>query len=405
MIRKGRAFRDGWNAGLSEIGGLGVARALSLDPAMDHENRIDGRPRPSVRTGRFTWRAASAPCEELGTFPRSGTDEVREARRVLAGGVRDWWRRPLEERRRLVERGLARFAGALQRHGIRLADGLGLDPDEYEPELDRARKDGSLAARKARPAPGGVTLILADWRVRAGALAAAVARSLVEGRTLLLCSDERAPLLPELLVDSLLEAGLPSDAVALLHAPDGEAVGSAVKSGLEHVIAWGGRETIAGLRRLASGASVPTMSLHLHRALSDRLPRGVHPEDAAREVTRRAFGRAHTLSCARGGQLATLYVPAGELSEFTAALLQHLEHSRDFNEPLPALDPGAAGRAREAWTLGLDEGATLLAGGEQRGSNTPRLLLPVLMTNGEARMRAARRVEPTALLLLCRERD
>lgn len=344
------------------------------------------------------------PCDVLGTFPRSGPEEVEEARRSLARGTRGWWKRPLDERRELVERGLARFAAAAQAACSDIASGLGLEPFELEPELVQSARAGRAAVRRMHQAPLGVALVAPDWRTPTDLLVAEVAGLLVEGRATLLTSDERAPLVPQLLVDALLDVGVPGQVVALVHAPDAEAVSVAIRSGVERVSAWGDREGIASLRRIGAGAAVPSQRLHLHRARPDRLPAGADPEDAAAEVLRRAFGRAATLSGARGGQLSTLYVPERDLSDFTGALLEALLQDRSYRDPLPFLDRNGPRLAREAWTLGLDEGATLVLGGEERGGSGKKRAVPALLTNGAAHMRVARRIEPTPVLLLCRER-
>lgn len=370
---------------------------------MELQNCIDGEERPSRRAGRFTWRAALPPRDVLAEAPRSGVEEVEVARASIARGARSWWRRPLEDRRRLVERGLARFVSAALEEAPRLAAGLGLDPHELEPELAESGRAGVAAARLGRQAPPGVALVVPDWRTPTGPLLADVARALVEGHVVLLCADEHAPLIPALLVEELLDVGLPTNSLALLHAPTEEALDLAIQSGLERVSIWSEAARIAHLRRVVSGAAVPTQRLRLHRARPDRLPLGADPEDAAEEAVRRAFGRASTLSGVRGGQLSTLYVPAAELSVFTEALVERMLVDRSYLEPLPFLVPGAARRLREAWTLGLDEGATLILGGEVRSRSGERRSAPVLLTNGEARMRSARRVEPEPVLLLCRE--
>ena len=368
-----------------------------------YENRIDGASRPSRRAGRFQWRAAEAPCEVLGSFPRSGVEEVEEARAVLARGERDWSRRSIAARRRTVERGLARFAAALVDEAPLLAGGFGLEESELQPEVELCRERSRRAVREARPASPGVALVAPDWRSSLGALAASVAAELVEGRVVLLLADERAPLGPALLVEALLEGGVPTDVVALLFAPETEAREVALTCGLVAVRAWGDAPAIAVARRVASRASIPSQRLVLHRARIDRLPRGADPEAAAETVVREAFDRARTLSGARGGQLSTLYVPESDFAAFSEALMAALLDDRAYREPLPFLDPRAPQRMRAAWTLALDEGATLIAGGEVREEGRSRRVRPALLTNGGAHMRAARRVEPTPVLLLCRE--
>jgi acyl-CoA reductase-like NAD-dependent aldehyde dehydrogenase len=67
---------------------------------------------------------------------------------------------------------------------------------------------------------------------------------------------------------------------------------------------------------------------------------------------------------------------------------------------VPQVDDEAVARVRAAWELGLDEGATCIAGGD--ASAGVRQLPPTVFTNVESYMATAKRQEPLPVLCLLR---
>ena len=89
-----------------------------------------------------------------------------------------------------------------------------------------------------------------------------------------------------------------------------------------------------------------------------------------------------------------------EVVERAPQLLAELETSPATRAPVAQIDAEAAARVRAAWELGLDEGATCIAGGD--GDASELVLPPTVFTNVEAHMQSARRQEPLPVLCLMR---
>ena len=69
---------------------------------------------------------------------------------------------------------------------------------------------------------------------------------------------------------------------------------------------------------------------------------------------------------------------------------------------VPHVDRDAARLTQKAWIQGLDEGATMISGGEEEMTADNLQLPPTVFCNVEPHMRAARRQEPMPVLCLLR---
>lgn len=109
-------------------------------------------------------------------------------------------------------------------------------------------------------APRGVAAVIAPWNFPLAIPAGMVSAALVAGNTVLFKPSERSPLMGRLLVDILLEAGVPSGAVICL--PGGPEIGRALAASPEiSTIAFTGSkdvglQLIAGAAAMRSGQSV-----------------------------------------------------------------------------------------------------------------------------------------------------
>ena len=115
-----------------------------------------------------------------------------------------------------------------------------------------------------------------------------------------------------------------------------------------------------------------------------------------------AFGRTMTLFGQCRGQIGRVFCDERRFSRFTECLLAALADSESVRDPLPLIDRDAAFAVRRRWALGLDEGATLILGGESAEDSSGRRLLPTVFTNVEERMSMARQVDPMPVLCLLR---
>ncbi|MEW6073482.1 MAG: aldehyde dehydrogenase family protein [Planctomycetota bacterium] len=374
--------------------------------ATDGQNLLEGEARPSRGAGRFEVRSALAPAEIVGSWPRSDRRDAEPARALLEAFAARAGRERTARRRPLLVEAAARLEGG---EAAEVAASIGLEVGElavHRRGLAQGLRD--LAAR-VPPAPApGVALVLPHWsELFAGALYG-VARELLRGRAVLLLADPRVPALADRVVRSLLEAGLPPGAIALLHGASDEAVEWLVGSGVASVTADGARSRIARLRRWCEAAGVAEPRLAALRAAAWEVPPDRPVEAAARTAIELAFGRARTLFGQRGGQVGRIYCPERSHSAFTAALLASLEESQAAAEPLPLIDRAMVERTREAWGRGLDRGATLIFGGRapagEEGREGARRVLPTVFTNAEAALPDRGGADPLPVLYLYRSR-
>ena len=412
----------------------------------EHANLVGGRPHRTT-DGRREVRAACAPFEPLGTFPVSGPAAVQEALEVLRAAP--WQARPWAERVRLLERA-ARALGEAE-HGA-VARRLGLDLEELAPHAVRSAGigggipagpenggDGGPGGPGGPGGNGGIALVAPDWSELFCGTWHSVALELARGRAVLLCADPRVPHVAEEIVRALLAAGVPDEALALLHGATEEALDAALADpSVTSVRASGPAPRIARLRRAAE-AGRHEAALLVPSSSACELAPDADLAAAAADVVERAFGRSRALFGQLPGHVARVFVPERLFSRFTDLLLERLEASEPWRRPLPLIDAEALARVRTAWALGLDEGATLIAGGgvpgvapgppapgdrpealaagdelpasgaagEAAGGAGPRDLrvLPTVFTNVELDMDLARRPEPQPVLSLLRSRD
>src|SRR5262249_5395817 len=122
-------------------------------------------------------------------------------------------------------------------------------------------------------------------------------------------------------------------------------------------------------------------------------------EDSARAFVELAFGRGATFGGQLPGSLGRVFCPARRFSRFTELVLVELAASEASTTPVPLIDAESVERARAAWELGLDEGATCIAGGEIGEGG---VLVPTILTNVESQMACARRQDALPVLCLLR---
>lgn len=364
---------------------------------MEPQNFVAGAWRPSRAAGRFVVRDPLEPARELGSWPRSGGEELALVREAWERPPCSW---PLAERRAALARAAARLAadGAC---AAACAARLALEPDEWrahaeglEPPLDARGRETSEGV--CLLAPHWSELVRGPWQALAGAL--------LDGRRVLLFADERLPAASAALLAALLAEGVPSDALALLHGADAGLVEEALAlPGARALVASGGASRLGRLRRAALRRGG---SLELRLALVQGGERTLEATDdlerAACEVACDAFGRARALSGQLGGALARVVCPERRLSRFTALLLAELERSTDVARPLPFASEEEEGAARRARALGLDEGATAIFDATPLDAAGPARAHAAVFTNVEPTMELARLSEPAPVLRLLR---
>lgn len=372
-------------------------------------NIIDGEPRePGGRT-HFSARPGEAPL-----WPRSGPEDVGLALDSLGGGAGPWSALGEDRRARILEAALEGLRLDPDPGGM-LARAVGLQEGEFEPpELSCPPPEG--------PGGGGaISLVRAHAAGLLDRPSLAVAQELSRGASVLLLSDGRLPEAGERVARAFLAAGVPSDALAILH-DDGEAcLHAAVDSGEVGRIratldgdaaARLMRHSRASHRHSTFGAGVfgapagPELFIDGPCSVETRV---VHGEDvlaSARAVAASAFGRTRTLGGQRSGRVGAARVAPLELSGFTEALLEVLERRPEDHAPGRWLDPGLPDRLEALRSLGLDEGATLIhepRGRASRSQSGRDRLLRLVFTNVEPGMRLAQDLGAAPVLLLIRD--
>ncbi len=198
--------------------------------------------------------------------------DAAQAMQTLAQAAPAWQRTPLTERCALLLRTadllqarLPQFCGLLVKEAHKtLADAVG----EVREAIDACRYYAQQAATTLAPRtlPGptgesnelrlrgrGVFVCISPWNFPLAIFGAQVAAALVAGNTVAAKPAEQTPGVAKAFVDLLLEAGLPTDALALLHGP-GETIGAALVADAR----------CAGVAFTGSG----TAAKHIQRALA-----------------------------------------------------------------------------------------------------------------------------------------
>lgn len=383
-------------------------------------NFIAGEFGPAARGARFSSSARRAE-----SWPQSSSEDVAEAGRAAASACAAWRALAAARRGELV----CAMARELERDsvlGVRLGERFQLDPAELA--LHFAGLEHGLGALFARPASraGGVAWCAPDWRELVRAPLVDLARELYAGRTAVLISDARLPEVAERFAVAAHEAGLPAGVLGLLHGATKELVTLALASSREHgaraawgaawgeaaddasaashLVASGPVARMVELRRLCERQGLADPRLRALRCgtfeVSGQLDSASALAEQAGVVVAGAFGRGTTLTGQLPGALGRVFCPARLFSRFSELLLERLETDAAARAPVPQIDEEASARVRAACELGLDEGATCIAGGvrEPDGDAVP----PTLFTNVETYMASARRQDPLPVLCLLR---
>jgi RHH-type proline utilization regulon transcriptional repressor/proline dehydrogenase/delta 1-pyrroline-5-carboxylate dehydrogenase len=176
----------------------------------------------------------------------ASSDDVGAAMARLSAGFAAWAERPVAERAAIIAHAgdlldarLAHYCGLLvQEAGKTLGDCVA----EVREAVDFCRYYAAEAAQKLAPIslPGptgesnelrlhgrGVFVCISPWNFPLAIFAGQVVAALVAGNTVAAKPAEQTPAVAQAFVALLHEAGLPADALALLHGP-GETIGAAL---------------------------------------------------------------------------------------------------------------------------------------------------------------------------------
>ncbi|MEM7306961.1 MAG: aldehyde dehydrogenase family protein, partial [Planctomycetota bacterium] len=159
---------------------------------------------------------------------------------------------------------------------------------------------------------------------------------------------------------------------------------------------------------LEQAAAARPPGAHLERAFAPNTgrevrvdPRGDLDESAA-DVLTGAFSRARTLSGQLPGRIDTVLCPPRCFSVFSERLLARLDACEDAGGPVPLIDAEALEELQAVRSRGLDEGATLVRGGEALPGARGLAVRPLVFTNVELDAELLRLPAPGPVLRLAR---
>ncbi len=342
----------------------------------------------------FELRQRIPPYESLGSWPSGDLELVPEALAGARLALPDWRARTDEERVGVLARSLdgLRTDAAWRTH---LAHYLGVRDDELAgelAELERIR-EALLATEWSGIAESGTAVVFARWSELVGELAGRVMGHLRRGRAVLVVGDERWPVGADVVGNALELAGIPPGLVAVIHGAREACRSAFVRADAPEAIRASGIQVDVGSGEPANRSYVVELA--------------ANTRECAWDVVRRSFGRAATLSGQRAGRVARVICHKNIVSSFTERLLEALAVDPDVNDPIPLVDGKAFALLRAEWELGLDEGATLIFGGEpfagtESGRSSDRRVWPTVFTNVEPEMAVCRSLEPAPVLCLVR---
>ena len=368
---------------------------------MGNGNLIDGCWMRSEDGGVFEVREAQEPWGGLGAWPSSGPGDVERTLASLGAGEH----RESTECRAELE-AAARVLAEDEAGAELLARRLGLHTSELE-------HDRTLLARRdpvLRPAAvEEIAVVAHDWSELLRGPFLAAAAELERGRDVVLLGDPRTPMTVDAVARALLAGGVSPHRIALLHGLTRPGVERLLRGPRVRALrASGDRERIRWLRAAAGAGGVPQQELVLLRSSAAEVGLEDDLEACAKRLVARAFSRAGSLSGQRAGQVGRIFCHVRVLSRFTECFLAALAQIPDAANPIPSIDRDAARRVERTWAAGLDEGATLIAGGVQLawadGTVHPRSLriAPTVFTNVEPHMALARRQTPMPIVGIVR---
>jgi alpha-ketoglutaric semialdehyde dehydrogenase len=328
--------------------------------------------------------------ETIGTFPRSSSEDVDRAVAAAKAAYEDWRLVPAPRRGEI----LFRFAQLLTEEKEELSQLMAREMGKVLPEargdvqeaIDMAYYMGGEGRRlfgQTTPSelpdkfnmsirqPIGVVGVITPWNFPIAIPSWKTLPALVSGNTVVFKPATDTPTLGERYVEILVEAGVPAGVVNIVHGGGGE-VGTAL---VEHpdvpvISLTGSRET--GVAVTKTGAD---RLKHIHLELGGKNAIIVLDDadlDLAVEgIVWSAFGTSGQRCTAASRVIAQ----EGVYDELTSRLVRAAEKLRlgvgweEETDVGPVINQAALEKIHSYTTIGMDEGATLLTGGEVASDN------------------------------------
>ena len=353
----------------------------------------------------------------MGTWPRADEGLIVEALEASRAGREAWSAFSAVERASCLRRVLEHLR-ASEAWSSHIGSYLGLQPGEIASERDElarlisggASDTESTPSRLVRTADLGaeVGVIFARWTDFVSGLYRRIATQLASDRGVVVLSDNRWPVNADALSAAISAAGMPTGVVSIVHG-----LSAPLRDALIAMAASQAPDESEEHPRLRAQTVPLTLDLGGHELgnrsflVHEACEREGGLAQAALEVVDQAFGRASSLSGQRPGRVARVICHVRVFSKFCEHLLAAIERSPDVKQPIPQIDNEAISSVRALWNLGLDEGATLVFGGEcfeaAPGSRArdPRVW-PAIYSNVDPEMALSRIRETVPVLCLIR---
>ncbi|MGV9796500.1 aldehyde dehydrogenase family protein [Mycobacterium sp. NPDC003449] len=325
----------------------------------------------------------------LGVLHEASDDQVAEALDGLnrAASTTSF---PHYDRFRVLSRASALLAERQEEFVAAIVDDTGFTVTDAQREVSRATQTLLLCGEEAKRihgevvplhgAPGGGSRLAFTVRHPVGVVCAItpfnsplntvahkVGPALAAGNAVVLKPAKHTPLSSVLLVELLLECGLPESLIALVHG-DGSTVGDALlRSPIPAFYAFTGSTAVGEHIRATVGLRKAQLEL-------GSLASTIVCDDARLD---RAVDACINAAFRKAGQVCTsvqrLYVQSGILDEFVGELVGRLrdrrvgDPRRDDTFVGPLISAGEADRVEKWVTLAVEAGAAVAAGGGREG--------------------------------------
>ncbi|MCE7903242.1 MAG: aldehyde dehydrogenase family protein [Gammaproteobacteria bacterium PRO9] len=321
--------------------------------------------------------------QQVGTLAMGDAVDVDQAVGAARRAFQDWSRSTIAERRELIERVAAicmrRLEDIAQVITAEMGAPLGFSRQAQAPLAvghfkTMARVLESWPAAEDRKGfrlqrePVGVCGLITPWNWPVNQVACKVAPALAAGCTMVLKPSELAPMSATIFAEILHEAGVPPGVFNLVHG-DGAGVGQALAThaGVDMISITG--STRAGIA--VAQAAAPTMK-RVHQELGGKSPLVILDEATLDAAVRWGVADCFSNSGQSCNAPTRMLVPAA-LHDRAVALAREVARGIVVGDPCdpatqlgPVVSQGQFDRIQRLIRAGVEEGATLAAGGEGR---------------------------------------
>jgi aldehyde dehydrogenase (NAD+) len=369
--------------------------------------------------------------ELLGTFPRSGADDVEHAVEAAKAAFDGWRLTPAPRRGQI----LFRFAQLLERDKDALAELMSREMGKVLAEaggdvqeaIDMSYYMGGEGRRlfgQTTPSempdkfqmsvrlPVGVVGAITPWNFPIAIPSWKLAPALVCGNTVVLKPAEDTPALAQRFVDLLAEAGLPNGVVTIVHGYGEEAGDALVRHPDVPVITFtGSRETGIAVTKAAAD-----QLKHVHLELGGKngivVLEDADVDLAVEGILWSAFGTTGQ-RCTAASRVIVHEAVYAELQSKLVARAERMRLGPGWEPDVdvgPLINEAALEKVHSYTGIGRDEGAKLLTGGEQAtggGLEGGFYYRPTVFADVEIGMRIAQEeiFGPTTALIPVRDFD